>query len=171
MSIKRELAEYTPAEDQGASDRHIDSTVELSAIEMKPLVPRAGGTAADQRPMSVDTDAVSSSSEKFNNDLPKLVMKTDKALVEELEPETPTGVLRESLKCEEIVDTSVLQIQRQIDEIGKVVLQERVPERVVEQIVNIPAPQIIDDVEVIRWCRKSRFGRTSLEKSLFLFHK
>ena len=50
--------------------------------------------------------------------------------------------------CEEIVDTSVPQIQGQIDEIGKVILQDRVPERVVEQI--IPVPQIMDEmVEVI----------------------
>ena len=99
MSIKREFAEDTPAEDKGASDRLIDFTVELSAIEMKPLVPRAGSTAADQRPLSVDTDAVSSLSEKFNNDLPKLVMKTDKALVEELEPETPTEASLGNFSC------------------------------------------------------------------------
>ena len=47
--------------------------------------------------MSVDTDAVSSSWEKFNNDLPKLVMNTDKALVGELEPETPTEASLENL--------------------------------------------------------------------------
>ena len=40
---------------------------------MKQLVPRA-----DQRPLSVDTDAVSSSSEEFNNDMARLAIKTDK---------------------------------------------------------------------------------------------
>ena len=66
-----------------ASNRLIDFTVELSAIEMEPLVPRAGSTAADRRSVSFDIDAVSS--ENFNNDFPKLVMKTDKVLVEEHE--------------------------------------------------------------------------------------
>ena len=65
------------------SNRLIDFTVELSAIEMEPLVPRAGSTAADQRSMSLDIDAVSS--EMFNDDWPKLVMKTDTVLVEEHE--------------------------------------------------------------------------------------
>ena len=96
VSIRR-FPEYTPAEDKGASDRLIDFTVELNAIEMEPPVPRAGGTAADQRPMSVDADAVTSSSEKFNNDLPKLVMKTEQAPVEELEPEPPTVASLENL--------------------------------------------------------------------------
>ena len=41
-----------------ASDRLIDFTVELSAIEMEPLVPRAGSTAADQRSMWLDIDVV-----------------------------------------------------------------------------------------------------------------
>ena len=97
VSIKSKFAEYIPAEDKGASDPFIDFTVEQCALGMKPLVPRAGSTAAAQRPMSVDTDAASISSEKFNNDLPKLVKKTDMALVGELEPETPTVVSLENL--------------------------------------------------------------------------
>ena len=40
-----------------ASDRLIDFTVELSAIEMEPLVPRAGSAAADQRSLSFDIPA------------------------------------------------------------------------------------------------------------------
>ena len=48
--------------------------------------------------MLVDTGAVSSSSEELNSDVAKLVMKTDKAQVEELAPETPTEVPEESLR-------------------------------------------------------------------------
>ena len=56
-----------------------------------------------------------------------------------------------------MVDTSVPQIQGQIDETGKVILQERVPERNVEQIVNVPVPQIIDEcVEVIQLVPKEK---------------
>ena len=80
-----------------ASDRLIDFTVGLSATEMEPLVPRAGSATADQRPMSVDIDAVSS--EEFNNDMAKFVMKTSKVPVEELAPETPTEAYNRSLSC------------------------------------------------------------------------
>ena len=45
-SIKSKFAEYIPLEDKGAWERFIDFTVEQSAIGMKPLVARAGSTAA-----------------------------------------------------------------------------------------------------------------------------
>ena len=43
------------------------------------------------------------------------------------------------------------EIQEQIDELGKVIPQERVLKRVVEQILNAQVPQIIDEIgEVIQ---------------------
>ena len=135
-----------------ASDRLVDFTVELSAIEMEPLVPRAGSTAADLRPMSVDTDAVSSSSEKVQQ-------RHGKVGDEDRDGAGGGGRARNVHRCargesrmrEEIVDSPAPQIQGQIHEIGKVIPQERVSERVVKQTVNIPVPQIMDEtVEAIQ---------------------
>ena len=98
---------------------------------MEPLIPRAGSTTAD-RSMSSDIDAVVS--EEFNNDITKLVMKTDKALVQELAPETPTEVSeRESLRCEEIVDAPVPQMWGQIDDVMQLIPQEGISERIIEK--------------------------------------
>ena len=44
-----------------------------------------------------DRDGTSGSAEAFNSDVAKLVMKTDKALVVELAPQTPTDVSQWSL--------------------------------------------------------------------------
>ena len=106
VSIKRKFVEYTPADHNGASDRLIDFTVELRAIEMEPLVPRAGSTAADLRPMLVDTGAAP-------NDVAKLVMKTDKALVEELAPSAHRGAPGESLR-REALHPSVQELENQM---------------------------------------------------------
>ena len=46
---------------------------------------------------------------------------------------------------EEIVDASVPQIQEKINDLGKVI-QERVSERVVEHITNIPVSHISHDI-------------------------
>ena len=97
---------------------------------MEPLFPRAGSTTAD-RSMSLDIDAVAS--EEFNNDIRKLVMKTDKALVQELAPQTPREVSeRESLRCEEIVDAPVPQMRGQIDDV-MLVPQEGISEGIIEK--------------------------------------
>ena len=82
--------------------------------------------------MSLDIDAVAS--EEFNNDMTKLVMKSDKALAQELAPETPTEVSeRESLGCEEIVDAPVPQMWGQIDDVMQLIPQEGTPERIIEE--------------------------------------
>ena len=98
---------------------------------MELLIPSASSTTAD-RSMSLDIDAVAS--EEFNNDVTKLVMKTDKALVQELAPETPREVSeRESLRCEEIVDAPVPQMRGQIDDVMQLIPQEGISERINEK--------------------------------------
>ena len=59
---------------------------------------------------------------------------------------------------------SVPQIQEKINDIGKVI-QERVSERIVEQIAHIPAPQILDEtLEVIQLVPKERVSEHIVEE-------
>ena len=121
-------------EHREASDRLIDFTAELSAIEMEPLVPRAGSTATDRRSTSLDIDAVSS--EKFNNETAKLVMKTDKALMEE----------QNSKHIVEEIVVLVPQVMEEKTETAKFIQQERVQNRTVEQIRGVLTPQIREEI-------------------------
>ena len=63
------------------------------------------------------------------------------------------------------MDTPAPQIQGQIEDIGKVIPRERVPEHVVEQIVSIPVPQTTEEtLEVIQLAPKEMGETTEIVK-------